>query len=139
MRYNLQMDGSGPIDLRSRFGLPGEHELGTVKMDTGKTDGQATLRFFSPSACGGADRSGVPGQIERCRQNAIPVTFNRYISRSGVDGFAVLEQVQRVREDGRFSGFILYETSNFMRFDKEGRCSNAWPSLEALKNFGGPK
>ena len=43
------------------------------------------------------------------------------------------EQVRRVRADGRFSGFILYETSDFIRFDAQGGASNIWPALETLK------
>jgi len=45
----------------------------------------------------------------------------------------VLVQLNLVRKDGRFSGFILYETSTFLRFSVQGGCSNIWPVLETLR------
>ena len=79
-----------------------------------------------------------PKMVERCRRKAIPVTFNQYISQSGAKGSDVPEQVKRVRADGRFSGFILYETYDFIRFGAQGRCSNIWPVLETLGPLLGP-
>lgn len=55
--------------------------------------------------------------IGRCQQQGIPLTVNRYIHPTSADEF------DRARRDGRFSGFIMYETASYLRFDAEGGCS----------------
>jgi hypothetical protein len=55
----------------------------------------------------------------RCEKAGIPMTVNRYINPNYPAEF------DRVRNDGRFSGFILYETANFLKFDEQGECSVA--------------
>ncbi len=54
--------------------------------------------------------------IARCQQQGIPLTVNRYINPEYGQEF------ERVRGDGRFSGFILYETAGFLKFDEDGGC-----------------
>ena len=54
--------------------------------------------------------------IARCEKKGIPITVNRYINPNYPAEF------QRVQQDGRFSGFILYETATCLRFDDQGGC-----------------
>ncbi len=54
--------------------------------------------------------------IARCRDKGIPLTVNRYINPNYPEEFT------RIREDGRFSGFIFYETASFMRFQDLAEC-----------------
>ena len=57
--------------------------------------------------------------IDRCREKGIPLTVNRYINSA--------DEFSRARADGRFAGFIMYETASYLRFNAEGQCevSNA--------------
>ena len=43
--------------------------------------------------------------------------FNRYINQD------YPAELARVRKDGRFSGFILYEAGACLRFNDQGECS----------------
>ena len=45
------------------------------------------------------------------------LTVNRYINGNYVEEF------KRVRADGRFGGFILYETSSYLKLDQQGGCA----------------
>jgi len=55
--------------------------------------------------------------VDRCQAKNIPMTVNRYLQPTGVEEFA------RVRADGRFSGYILYETASYLAYDAAGNCS----------------
>ena len=65
--------------------------------------------------------------IGRCRAKGIPVTVNRYI-----DPETLADEVQRVRQDGRFAGFILYETGSFLRPTPGGECEAFVPAVAKL-------
>jgi hypothetical protein len=54
--------------------------------------------------------------IDRCRQKGIPLTVNRYIRPTSPDEF------DRVRRDPHFTGFIMYETASYLRFQPDGGC-----------------
>ena len=54
--------------------------------------------------------------IACCQKQGIPLTINRYINSDYAEEFV------RVRRDGRFSGFILYETAGFLKFEAGGHC-----------------
>src|SRR5262249_12307678 len=97
----------------------------------------AILRFFfmkTPAVLVDPFSREVVG---RCRKNAIPVTLNQYIDpaynpTSGADGSGVLPLLKMVKKDGRFTGFILYESATYLRFDAHGGCTNTWPILKTL-------
>lgn len=55
--------------------------------------------------------------IARCEAKGIPLTVNRYINPDYVDEFT------RVRADGRFGGFILYEAQTCLRFADPPSCT----------------
>jgi len=54
--------------------------------------------------------------IAACEKRKIPISVNRYINPDYPTEF------ERVRRDGRFCGFILYETATFLKFDAQGEC-----------------
>jgi len=54
--------------------------------------------------------------IARCRRKDIPLVVNRYVNPNYPAEF------KRVRNDQRFSGFILYETATFLKFKEDGKC-----------------
>ena len=55
--------------------------------------------------------------IAECQNRGIPLTVNRYINPNYVQEF------RRARDDGRFAGFILYETASYLKFDGQESCS----------------
>jgi hypothetical protein len=134
MRYNLQMDWLRPDRPADRApAYPANMNWEWSKwIDEGLMD-EAIFRFFHMQYAEALADPVSREIVERCRRRAIPVTFNQYISSGAKEGADVPEQVRRVRADGRFSGFILYETSDFIRFDAQGGASNIWPALETLK------
>jgi hypothetical protein len=138
MRYNLQADwfrSGRPADRALAY--PANMNWEWPKWIAEGLMDEAILRFYHFQHAAILDDLVSRNMIERCQQHAIPVTFNQYINRSGTKGSEVQTQVRQVRADGRFNGFILYETSDFLRFDTGGGCSNTWPGLKALRNFTG--
>ncbi len=139
MRYNLQMDWLRPDrPLARALAYPANMNWEyQTWIKEGLMD-EAILRFYHFQHAAILNDSVSRDMIELCHQNRIPVMFNQYISLSGTKGTEVPGQVQRVRDDGRFSGFILYETSDFLRLDAQGGCLNDWPALKLLKNIIDP-
>ena len=83
-------------------------------IDEGLLD-EAILRFFHyPFDCLYSDAVAL-AMIDRCRAKGVPMTVNRYIQQP-----TLREEYRRIREDDRFSGFILYETWAFIDFTPDG-------------------
>ena len=69
------------------------------------------LRFYHlPFECL-FDDPVARAMIEACHQRHVPLVVNRYID---IGGDACEAEFRRVREDGRFDGFILYETARMI-------------------------
>lgn len=105
---------------RQRLAYPANVEFQWRKwVDQGLLDDGAVLRTFGVSFEGIFDGDEVTQEmITICRQREIPLTVNRYVyGNPGLPG-----EFQRVRADGRFSGFVLYETWAFLSFTSAGNC-----------------
>jgi hypothetical protein len=98
---------------------------------------EGILRFFHlPFECIFEDEVAQE-MIRQCREKDIPLSVNRYVLASmPADPGVVrnesgsihadqryLDEFRRVRHDGRFCGFVLYETYSFMMFDAMGGCT----------------
>ena len=82
---------------------------------------EAILRFFSLPFTAVFDDKIAQDMIARCQKRAIPLSVNRYVRSAGEN---LDKEVQRVKADGRFSGFIFYEVQNFITFPlTPGACS----------------
>ena len=136
MRYNLQIDWLRPDRPADRApAYPANVNWEWEKwVDEGLMD-EAVLRFFVIKPAAVLSDPMTHEVTERCRRDGLPVTFDQYLGHAGsaVEGSGIAEQLKRVRADGRFSGFILYETATFLHFDAQGGCTNTWPVLETLR------
>ena len=95
-------------------------------VDEGLMD-QAIFRFFAlPFQCI-YDDSVSAEIIDHCRDRGLPVTVNRYIRPD-----SLLDEARRIFRDGRFAGFILYETCSFLRLGAGGRWNLTVPGIETL-------
>ncbi|MBI4028434.1 MAG: hypothetical protein HY360_25840 [Verrucomicrobia bacterium] len=137
LRYNLNVDyfgGNAPMNRRLAF--PANLHWDWPRwMDEGLMD-EAVLRFWSkPFDCLFEDAL-AQAMIARCLLRKIPVTVNRYLTyepspetpwtASVPDAVNPnlayvagnqpknIGEFERVRADGRFAGFILYEADAFM-------------------------
>ena len=132
MRIHFQMDWYRPDPALSRLlAYPGNMDFQWRRwIEEGLTD-EAVLRFFAlPFDCV-FDDSVAQEMIARCQDKNIPVTVNRYINRTN----ALAEEFQRIRNDGRFAGFILYETANFLRIMANGGCEHTVPLIPKLQEM----
>jgi len=77
---------------------------------------EGILRLFQLPFDAVFDDAVAAEMIACCQQRGIPLTVNRYINPD------YPEEFERVRQDGRFSGFILYETAGFLHFAADGGC-----------------
>ena len=82
-------------------------------VDEGLLD-EGILRLYQQPFDAVFNDSVAAEMIARCEAKGIPLTVNRYINPNYPAEFA------RVRQDGRFSGFILYEAGVFLRFNDQG-------------------
>jgi len=53
---------------------------------------------------------------------------NRYVRAD-----TLADEFRRIRDDGRFQGFILYETNSFVRAQCGGGCEIAMPAVQSLR------
>ena len=133
LRYNLQVDWFRPDRPRNRAcAYPANMEWQWQRwLDEGLLD-EAVLRSYSIRYHGESLETVLNDAVtaemaKRCAAKGVPLAFNRYISASGG---RLADDLRRVRVDGRFSGFIFYETYDFIRFDAKG---GATVSLEQVK------
>ena len=123
MRINFQVDWYRPNPARKRrLAYPANLNFQWQRwIEDGLAD-EAVLRFFALSfECVFTDPV-AQDVIGRCRAKGIPVTVNRYI-----DPTTLVDEARQVREDGRFAGFILYETGSFLKATPEGGYENQLP------------
>lgn len=132
MRYNLQLDFFRPDPPAARLlGYPANIHFEWERwLDEGLMD-EAILRFYHyPFEAVFQDPVGAQ-MIARCQQRGIPLVVNRYVDSAGEK---LPDEVARIHADPRFSGFIFYETMNFIQFDTAGRCALKMPGVLAAAN-----
>lgn len=143
LRYHLNVDyfeGDPPRNRRLAFPAHLRWEWRRW-IDEGILD-EAVLRFWSkPFEC--LFHDALAGEmIARCARRQIPVTVNRYLTyepspetpwtasvpdtvnpnlaHASSQQCGHVHEFERVRADGRFAGFVLYESDNFMRPTESG-------------------
>lgn len=117
MRINLNIDWFRPEPPPPRrLAYPANIQFEWQRwVDEGLMD-EGILRIYQLPFDAVFDDDVSAAMIARCQQQGIPLTVNRYINPEYGQEF------ERVRGDGRFSGFILYETAGFLKFDEDGGC-----------------
>ena len=132
MRINFQVDWYRPDPPRHRrLAYPANLDFQWQRwIEEGLTD-EAVLRFYAlPFDCV-FDDEVAQDLLGRCQKKDIPVTVNRYIQPD-----SLADEFQRVRQDGRFAGFILYETNSFMNAGPGGACEISAPAVTSLQGEG---
>ena len=128
MRINLQTDYYRPNPPADRLlAYPANLDFQWRRwVDEGLMD-EAIFRFFAlPFECI-YDDSVSREIINRCRDRGLPITVNRYIHPD-----SLLDEAKRTWRDGRFAGFILYETHSFLRLGADGRWDLTVNAIETL-------
>jgi hypothetical protein len=128
MRINLQADYYRPHPPADRLlAYPVNLDFQWRRwVEEGLMD-EAIFRFFAlPFDCI-RDDPVSDEIIDHCRKRGLPITVNRYIHADSLPA-----EVRQVFGDGRFAGFILYETSSFLRLDADGQWSLTVPGIEEL-------
>jgi hypothetical protein len=117
MRINLNLDWfrSDPPPAR-RLAYPANiHYDWRSWVNEGLLD-EGILRLFQLPFDTVFNDAVAAKMIASCEEKGIPLTVNRYVNPNYPAEF------KRVQRDGRFNGFILYETATFLRFDNQGGC-----------------
>jgi hypothetical protein len=125
MRYHLQVDffRASPPPAR-RLAYPANLRFDWPRWLDERLMDEAVLRVFSYPLTAVWDDAIAQQMVERCRKRNIPVTVNRYV---GHGGAGLAAEVDRVYRDSRLSGFIFYETCDYLKFSPSGECSLASP------------
>lgn len=136
LRYNLQLDFFRPDPPPQRLlAFPLNIDFQWRRwIDQGILD-RAILRFYSPPCL---NRGGGLAEVlrdsvavemmDRCAAAGLPMAVNRYIGGPGEAGLGA--EVGLARADPRLSGYIFYETAEYLRFEDEGRCVITKPWVE---------
>jgi hypothetical protein len=137
MRINLNVDWFRPEPDRPkgrRLAYPANIDFEWQRwIEEGLLD-EAILRFFAV----GFDRIFIKKDafankmIDACNRHNIPITVNKYIW----DPKKLQERIDVVVQDGRFSGFILYETARYTKFGPKRDC---FITKEEIKNLKIPQ
>jgi len=117
MRINLNIDWFRPDPPPARrLAYPANIHYDWKRwVDEGLLD-EGILRMFQLPFDTVFSDSIAAEMIASCEKKGIPLTVNRYVN----PNYPV--EFKRVRQDGRFSGFILYETASYLRFNDKGEC-----------------
>jgi hypothetical protein len=67
--------------------------------------------------------------VASCRKAGIPVTVNKYLWKPE----QLHNQISTVKQDGRLSGFILYETASFLKLGSGPSCTVTMEPVSTLK------
>jgi hypothetical protein len=128
MRCNLQLDYLRPDPPTTRLpAYPANLRFEWRRwLDEGLMDA-AILRFFQLPFSAVFEDKIAEEMIALCRQRNIPICVNRYVAAGGAN---LPAEIQRVIQDGRFSGFIFYETGAFVKLDASGGCSITFPAVQ---------
>lgn len=130
MRYNLQLDYFRPVPPAQRLlAYPLNLDFQWRRwIDEGLMD-EAIIRFFALPPTAVFDDAIAQEMIARCQAKGLPITINRYVAQSAA-GNTLSEELQRFRADGRFKGFIFYETYEYLKFGgKPGECEMTSPAV----------
>lgn len=134
MRYNLQVDWLRPDRPRKRaLAYPANVDWQWQQWIHDGLMDEAILRFFYLKPDSVLADATTRQVLEACQEKKLPVVFNCYLTSNHGQ---LSKRLRDVRQDDRFSGFILYETANFIRFgpDGAGTISNS-EVVEATKGL----
>lgn len=129
MRYNLQLDYLRPDPPACRLlAYPANLHFEWQRwLKEGLLD-EVNIRFYQLPFNAVFDDSVAQEMVAACRQRNIPMCVNRYIPQDA--GKVLPAEIQRVKQDGRFAGFIFYETASFLKFDASGGCTLSNPAVQ---------
>lgn len=120
MRVNLTMAWFRPEHERAKarsLAFPANIEFNWQQwIDEGLLDAAMLRIFGKPFESIFSEDQTAQAMIAACNDKGIPLTVNQYISgRAGLT-----DEVRRVRDDGRFAGFVFYEVWHYMRALSDG-------------------
>jgi len=128
MRINFQLDWYRENPPRCRWlAYPANLDFDwKTWIDEGLSD-QAMFRFFSLKFDDVLADPVGRDVIARCEARRLPLTFTRYIHPA-----TLKSEYQKVHDDGRFAGFVLYETASFTQFTPPDGCRITVKEVETL-------
>ncbi len=132
IRINLNVDWFRPASERPgsrKLAYPANIDFEWRKWIDEKFMDEAVLRIFAKPFSGifGEDQTAQE-MIERCCARNIPLSVNRYVWANE----NLIDEFQKVYNNEKFSGFILYETWSFVDFLKNGNCRISLPEFEPV-------
>lgn len=128
MRYNLQLDFFRPNPPpERRLAYPANIRFDWPRWVAEGLMDEAILRVFALPLTTIYEDAIAQDMIARCQKRSIPICVNRYV---GPAGDNLSAELQRVRADGRFCGFIFYEVNAYIKFGPQpGSCAVSSPSV----------
>jgi hypothetical protein len=130
MRINLNVDWFRPDPPKGRqLAFPANIRFNWERWVEEDLMDEAILRFFSVPFAKVFQDEVAKKMVASCRKSGIPVTVNKYLW----EPEQLHNQVLTVKQDGRFSGFILYETASFLKLGPGPACAVTMEPVGTLK------
>lgn len=130
MRYNLQLDYLRPDPPACRLlAYPANLHFDWQRwLKEGLVD-EVNIRFYQLPFNAVFDDKIAQEIVTACHHREIPMCVNRYLHHDA--NTTLPAEIQRVKQDGRFAGFIFYETASYLKFDALGGCTLTHAGVQA--------
>ena len=134
MRINFQVDWYRPNPAATRrLAYPANLNFEWQRWIEEDLCDEGIIRFYHlPFDCLFKDEF-TQEVIAACEQHNIPVAVNRYVKDH--DPETLHNEYRAVRDDGRFTGFILYETKHIVITHPDGSCTITKDGVSDLKDL----
>lgn len=129
MRINFQIDWyrENP-HRRRRLAYPANIHFQWRKWLTEGLLDEAMIRFYALPFDSVFQDAVAQKITASCRAKNLPIYVNRYIKPA-----TLKDEYRRVREDGRFAGFVLYEAASYTRYTPDGGCTVTLDDIHTLQ------
>ena len=138
MRLNFELDALRPDPPPRRLlAYPANMEMQWQRwLDLGLPD-EVVFRHYGLSFDDILQDEPTDRIAAACLKKGIPIHFNRYIRDQEAD--RILRDVDAIRDDPRFSGYVFYEVCSYIQYHPDGTCAFRLPTVpKAMRLAGTP-
>ncbi|MBN2294488.1 MAG: hypothetical protein JXM70_18815 [Pirellulales bacterium] len=126
MRINFELDKlCGNLPRNRKLAYPANMEMQWRRwIELGLPD-EAVFRSFGIPFDQALANPTTQAIADACKAKGIPIHYNRYVGRNS----HIMKEIDIIRNDPRFAGFIFYEVCAYINYNKDGTTSFKMPQI----------